>query len=94
MTVGEIERYAEGAVWRMKSRAQFDYMLADLIGISMARILGDGVKYPKIEEVYPSLFNDDIKAEDDVEDRTEASVNNFMEFALQLNARKREGVET
>lgn len=78
----------------MKSKAQFDYVLADLVGISMARLMGDEVKYPNIKEVYPSLFNDDIKAEDDVEDRTEASVNNFMEFALQLNARKREGVET
>lgn len=78
----------------MKSKAQFDYVLADLVGISMARLMGDEVKYPNIKEVYPSLFNDDIKAEDYVEDRTEASVNNFMEFALQLNARRREGVET
>jgi hypothetical protein len=95
MTVAEVERYTEGAVWRMKSKAQFDYMLADMIGVSVARLIGgDKVKYPKIEEVYPSLFNDDIKAEDNVEDRTEASVNNFMEFALQLNAKRREGVET
>lgn len=94
MTVGEIERYSEGAVWRMKSEAQFNYILADLIGISVARLMSKEVKYPDIKEVYPSLFNNDIKVEDEVEDRTEASVNNFMEFALKLNAKKREGVET
>ena len=94
MTVGEIERYSEGAVWRMQSKAQFDYILADLIGISTARILSNDVQFPDIKEVYPLLFNDGTKTEDDVEDRTQASINNFMEFALKLNARKREGVET
>jgi len=56
MSVGEVERYLKGVEWRMKMKAQFDYSLADLIGISAARMVSNDVKFPTIGEVYPTLF--------------------------------------
>lgn len=86
MTVAEIIRYQEGAIWRMKQKAQFDYALANLIGISSARMMSSDVNYPLIEDVYPNLF-EKPKEEDKPEDIVvQNSVNRFMEFALRHNA--------
>lgn len=90
MTVAEIMRYTEGAVWRLKTRAQFDYTLADLIGVSVARLLASEAKYPTIEEVYPTLFETQ-EEEKQVELAVETSKNRFLQFALQHNARMRQG---
>lgn len=96
MTKAEIERYIEGAIWRMKSKAQFDYCLADLIGISVARVMSNEVEYPAIDKVYPTLFEEvaaEVKQAQEEAARIEDSKNRFMEFALKHNARIREGVE-
>ena len=96
MTVAEIMRYIEGAAWRLKTKAQFDYALADLIGISVARIMSSDTKYPKIEEVYPALFEpqeDEKQVEIKQQQLNEASANRFLQFALQHNARMRQGDE-
>lgn len=96
MTVAEIMRYTEGAVWRLKTKAQFDYALADLIGVSVARIMSSDMKYPTIEEVYPALFEpqeDEKQAEIKQQQVDEASANRFLQFALQHNARMRQGDE-
>jgi flagellar biosynthesis protein FliP len=90
MSVAEIQRFMEGAVWRMKSQAQFDYTLANLIGVSVARIMSKDVSYPQIEEVYPDLFEDIIKQkrqEKEQELKMNNSVNNFMAFAMKHNSR-------
>ena len=88
MTKAEIERYLEGAVWREKQKAQHNYVLADLVGASVARIMSSDAKYPPIEEVYPSLFvkpeEVDVKKEDvNITD----SVNRFLAFAKAHNAK-------
>lgn len=86
MTIAEIIRYQEGAIWRMKQKAQFDYALANLIGISSARMMSSDVNYPPIEDAYPTLF-EKTKEEDEPEDIVvQNSVNRFMEFALRHNA--------
>lgn len=96
MTKAEIERYLEGAVWRMKTKAQFDYVLADLIGISMARIMDSKTKFPKIEDVYSSLFaiEDETSRAAKKDMKMTNSVNNFLAYAKQHNARMSKGVET
>lgn len=96
MTKAEIERYMEGAVWRLKSKAQFDYSLANLIGLSVGRLFGDNGSYPKIQEVYPELFEDDLpeaKEQTEEEIKVTNSVNNFLAFAMAHNAKVKEGVE-
>jgi hypothetical protein len=103
MTVAELIRYEEGAHWRMKQRAQFDYTLANLIGVSSARMMSKDVVFPSVEEVYPTLFSKS-QAEKDAEEKqrqeeelaTQNSVNRFMEFALKHNSmmRREEGDKT
>ena len=97
MTLAEIERYCEGAEWRLKQQAQFDYSLADLIGVSVARILDNKVEFPTIYQVYPHLFKEEIvetpTEEQEVDVATTNSINNFLAFAMKHNA-KMKGVET
>lgn len=93
MTVAEIQRYLEGATWRLKNKAQFDYVLADLIGASTARIMSKDVEYPPIHKVYPDLF-EEVEEKPVEEDLTTKSINNFLAFAMQHNAKqKKEGGE-
>lgn len=88
MTVAEVERYLNGAVWRMKTQSQFDYALANLIGISVGRIVASDIDYPSIEEVYPNLYEDEIKNKPDPEEiAMTKSVNRFLEFAMKHNAK-------
>lgn len=98
MTPGEVERYTNGALWRLKSKAQFDYMLADLIGVSSARMMSNEVKFPTLEEAYPGLFEkkpEEIKEIEKEQLRIQQSTNRFLEFAMKHNAKRRnEGVET
>lgn len=88
MTVAEVERYLNGAVWRMKTQSQFDYALANLIGISVGRIVASDIDYPSIEEVYPNLYEDEIKNKPPEEEIVMTnSVNRFLEFAMKHNAK-------
>lgn len=87
MTIAEIERYIKGAEWRIKTQAQFDYTLADLIGISVARVVSDKTTFPSIETVYPTLFEAEAKQKAEEEKRAAESTNRFLEFALKHNAK-------
>ena len=94
MTKAEVERYLEGAAWRMKVKAQFDYLQADLFGISIARIFDSELEFPSVEQIYTFLFENTQSQEEqknEEEIRMENSVNRFMEFALKHNAKLREG---
>ena len=98
MTVAEIERYCDGAVWRMKQQAQFDYSLANLIGVSVGRLLDSSVEYPTVYEVYPYLFEEEVVQEAEEKQESEIattnSINNFLAFAMKHNAKlKDKGVE-
>lgn len=94
MTLAEIQRYIKGAEWRMRTKAQYDYMLANLIGVSVGRIMSNEIQFPPIEEVYTNLF--DKPDEEEVAAKEEEvaiinSTNRFMEFALKHNAMKKKG---
>lgn len=95
MTIAEVMRFEEGAMWRLKQKAQFDYILANLIGISCARIMSKDVKYPAFDEAYN--FNEEHKEEEEENERiaqdtaTQNSVNRFLEFAMKHNAKMKEG---
>ena len=94
MTVAEIQRFMDGATWRMRTKAQFDYTLANLIGISSARMMSKEVKFPSISEVYPNLFEAVVEEKPKVDLNTEKSVNNFLARAMAINkAKKKSGGE-
>jgi hypothetical protein len=95
-TLAENMRFEDGYKWRLQSKAQFDYALANLIGVSCARMMSKDVEYPAIEDVYDGIFEkkkEEITEEQKQETATQDSVNRFMEFALKHNAmmRKEEG---
>lgn len=95
MTKAEVERYMEGAVWRLRMQAQFDYKLADLIGVSVARLLDKDVNMPGIKEAYAAIFDEESEEEKQAkqqEANMENSINRFLAFAQQHNARHK-GVE-
>lgn len=96
MTVAELQRYCDGALWRIKQRASLDYVLANLIGVSNARLLSSEVKYPSLEEAYPDLFAAEIEKEKQrikaEEIAIQNSTNRFLEFARRHNAKKRREV--
>jgi hypothetical protein len=92
MTIAEIDRFIKGATWRIRSKAQFDYILADLIGISVGRIISKEAQFPSIEKVYPHLYEEEELEEIEKQKKEEeaavnTSKNRFLEFALKHNAR-------
>lgn len=96
MTIAELGRWIEGATWRLKNKAQFDYQLAALIGVSMSRVISEGIEFPKIEEVYPNLFEVEKEIEEEPivkDDLMTISQNRFLAFAQAHNARMQKGVE-
>jgi hypothetical protein len=96
MTVAELQRYIDGAMWRYKQKASLDYALANLIGISNARLMSSDVDYPTLEKAYPSLFADELsqaEAERIAEEKAiQNSTNRFLEFARKHNTKIRREV--
>lgn len=67
----------------MKQKATQDYILADLVGRSVARLFSKQNDYPKINEVYPNLFNDNKEEENN--NKMELSAIRFRQFAEHFN---------
>lgn len=65
-----------------KRQANFDYILADLIGHSVARIHSSRNKMPSIVEAYPSLYAEEERAQ---EEKDELSALRFKLFAQSYN---------
>jgi hypothetical protein len=89
MTYGEVERAIESKrrvqEREAKEKASYDYVLGNLIGISVARVYNEDTKYPEIYDVYPNLF-DKEKIEAERYQRTmELSAQRFMTFAKSFN---------
>lgn len=94
MTLAEIGRAIESAKRMEKKRAQekasFDYILADLIGRSIARIHSSSNNMPRIDEVYPSLFEHEEIEEKLQEKKDELSALRFKQFTESFNKRFKE----
>lgn len=91
MTIAEINREIESKQRQQrveaKEKASFDYILADLIGRSIARIHSSVNKFPSIAETYPSLFvAEEIEAQQQ-QKKDELSVLRFKQFAQAFNKR-------
>lgn len=89
MTYAELERYAASKK-RVKEiqdreRASFDYILADLIGRSVARIYNSSNKMPAISEAYPGLFSVEVEQEAIQKRKDELSALRFIQFAKSFN---------
>ena len=85
MTIAELDRFFTSQM-RVKEReerkrASFDYVLADLIGRSIARVDNSANKMPTISEAYPDLFSSEEVAEKAQEKRNELSILRFKQFS-------------
>lgn len=77
-------------IMQAKEKASFDYILADLIGRSIARIYSSSSNLPSIAETYPSLFVADEIAAQQRKRKEELSALRFKQFAAAFNKRFKE----
>lgn len=94
MTIAELERAFESKKRMLKltqqEKASFDYILAELIGRSVGRIYNTSNEYPKINEVYPTLF-EAVEVESAIQEKKdELSAIRFRQFASFHNRRYEE----
>lgn len=95
MTIAELERAIESKR-RVKNieaqeKASFDYILAELVGKSIARIFNSNNTMPDITEVYPSLFESNELKEQKIAKQAELSALRFKLFANSYNSRFKGG---
>ncbi len=95
MTLGEVIRAIEAAkrkyLREQRERASFDYILADLIGRSVARIYNSSNTLPSMGDTYPSLFDsEEIEAQQRAK-KQELSALRFRQFALSHNKKFKGG---
>ena len=92
MTIAELERSIESRQrmehLRLQERATFDYIHAELVGRSIARLYSSSAKYPDISEAYPTIFNTQDIEEKKQEKKDELSALRFRQFANSFNANK------
>ena len=97
MTLAELDRAMASKRRMIKAQAQekasFDYILADLIGKSVARIYSSGNTMPEISEVYPSLFDSQEIQQKKQEKKAELSALRFKLFAKSYNDRFKEAAK-
>lgn len=94
MTFAELNRCFESHM-RVKKResqekASYDYILADLIGKSVARLYSSSNHMPEISEVYPSLFDNKEIEEQKRAKKAELSALRFKQFANFHNSKIKE----
>lgn len=85
MTIAELNRYFTSKARMRKQEAQerasYDYILADLIGRSNARLHSKQAKFPEIYDVYSSLFSSEEIEAKRKEKEIELFTLRFREFA-------------
>lgn len=87
-TLAQINRYVESYNKRqenqLQEKAYFDYQLANLIGLSVSRLLNKNAKYPEFRKAYP-FIKIDTEKEVDEEWEMEKQHIKLMEWAEQMN---------
>ena len=95
MSIAELVRAIKSKkrvqIEELKRKASFDYILADLMGRSIARIYSQTAQLPKISDVYPSLFVAEEIEEQMQEKRDELSAIRFKQFVNSHNKKFTEG---
>lgn len=94
MTLGEVERAFKSKKRiqeaHEKEKAIYDYILADLIGRSVARTQSSANKMPDISEAYPWLFSSQEIEEKKQEKKDELSAIRFKLFVSSFNKKFQE----
>lgn len=86
----QIESFARQKKTRQQEQASFDYILADAIGRSVARIYSNSATMPDISELYPTLFDSQELQERKKQKQAELSALRFRQFAASYNKKFKE----
>ena len=73
-----------------QERAAYDYILADMIGRSIARLYNSSNKMPSIAEAYPTLFNAEEIEQKRAEKQAELFAIRLRQFAASHNEKIKE----
>jgi hypothetical protein len=94
MTISELIRLVESRKRVMeieaREKATYDYILAELIGRSIARVHSSANHYPTLAEAYPSLFSTEEEEEAIQTKKDELSALRFKQFAQAYNKKFKE----
>lgn len=97
MTLAEINRSIESRnrVYKLEQQelATHNYILADLIGRSIARVHSSANRMPEIHEAYPTLFDSKEVEEKRAEQKAELSALRFKQFAQAYNKKFKEAAK-
>lgn len=74
---------------KAEENAMRDYILANLIGISVSRIYSNDNEFPMLYEVYPHIFNKEEIEQATFKNKTIESAEKFTNFALSFNKKYR-----
>ena len=91
MTPGEVVRFIESRnrIRRIEAqeRASYDYILANLIVKGIGITLGSKESMPSIQTVYPNLFDDVVKEQEEKiqQQKAQLSALRFKQFAQSYN---------
>lgn len=95
MTIDEVMRAVESYKRRTqledKTKAAFDYIMADAIGRSVARIYSSSNKMPKIIELYPTLFDEEQYKAQEQANKDKQSALRFIQYAQAHNKKYKGG---
>ena len=101
MTIAEAGRAIDSKNRLVKvetqERATFDYILAELIVKGFSCVMSGKGTFPKVEEAYPSIFDEIIKENEQKyqKQKDDLSTLRFLQFAQSYNNRhKNKGVQT
>lgn len=94
MTIAELNRAVDSKKRIQKEelqvRASMDYILADLIGRSIARIHSSSAQMPTMADAYPSLFSKEEEEERIQKKKDELYALRFKQFTQSFNKRFKE----
>ena len=94
MTLAELIRSVDSKKRLQKrqatEKASADYILADMIGRSIARIYGANNNMPDISYFYPNLFDSEEIQEKKQEQKDQLSALRFKQFANSYNKKYKE----
>ena len=88
MSLAEMDRAIKAKKKAEQRKASFDYVLADLIGRSVARAYNSENTMPTLAQAYPSLFDVEEEERAIQQARDEMSVLRFKQFANSINKKK------
>lgn len=88
--IGYIKAYNKRKQDDMKTQATFCHAQANLIGMSVARLMDDKSKYPSLYESFPGLFKEEAAREEELRKEREWQLYKarIMEYSIANNSKR------